>query len=263
MADPAPLPRLEVLGIPGLPMVVPGEDLATLLLTALSEHQLTLADGDVICVAQKIVSKAEGRLVALDTVTPGPAARALATEVEKDPRLVELILSETDEVLRKRPGILIVRHRLGFVLANAGVDQSNVDHSGGEMALLLPVDPDASARSLRTALQARLSVDVGVIVTDSANRPWRLGTTGMAIGAAGVHVLDDRRGGTDSYGRELKVTMVNVADSVAAAATLIMGETTEKLPVAIVRGLGLATAEPREEAGASVITRPLAEDLFR
>lgn len=258
-----PLPHFEVLGVPGLPMVAPGEDLAVLLLSALAENQLTLADGDVVCVAQKIVSKAEGRLVALDSVTPGPAAQALAKEVDKDPRLVELILSETDEVLRKRPGILIVRHRLGFVLANAGVDQSNVDHSGGETALLLPLDPDASARSLRAALQSRCQVDVGVIVTDSANRPWRLGTTGMAIGAAGAHVLDDHRGGVDSYGRELKVTMVNVADSVAAAATLIMGETTERLPVAIVRGLALATAEPCEEEGASVINRPLAEDLFR
>jgi len=257
------LPRFEVIGVPGLPMVAPGDDLLALLLRAMQQHGLALEAGDVVCVAQKIVSKSEGRLVRLDDVQPGTAARTLAVEVEKDPRLVELILGETDEVLRKRPGILIVRHRLGFVLANAGVDQSNVDHSGGEMALLLPLDPDASARSLRTAIADRCGVDVGVIVTDSANRPWRLGTTGMAIGAAGVHVLDDHRGGVDSFGRELKVTLINVADSVAATASLVMGETTERLPVAIVRGLPLATAGEREAAGAAVINRPLDEDLFR
>ncbi len=252
-------PGFQVFGIPGLPMVEPGDDLADLVLAGLEAQNLELADGDVVCLAQKIVSKAEDRLVALDEVTPGTEALAVAEEVSKDPRLIELILRESDEILRKRPGIIIVRHRLGFVLANAGIDQSNVDQSAGERALLLPVDPDGSARALREALAERSGATVGVIITDSANRPWRLGTTGIAIGAAGVGVLDDHRGGTDSYGRELKVTLINNADAIANAATLVMGETTERIPLTLVRGLQ-ATDVGQD---ASIINRPLAEDLFR
>ncbi len=252
-------PRFQVVGITGLPMVQPGDDLADLVLKGVTAAGLDLEDGDVVCVAQKIVSKAEGRLVALDSVEPSAEAQKVARETDKDPRLMELILSESDEILRKKPGIIIVRHKLGFVLANAGVDQSNVDHRGGEQALLLPVDPDRSARELRAAIRERTGADVGVIVTDSANRPWRLGTTGIAIGAAGVTVLDDHRGGADAFGRELKVTLINVADAIANAATLVMGETTEQIPVALVRGLAAADIGQ----AASIINRPLAEDLFR
>ncbi len=252
-------PHFEVLAVTGLPMVEPGADLVALIDAALTAQGDDLLDGDVICVAQKIVSKAEGRLYALAEVEPGAEAVSLAAETDKDPRLVELILSESSEVLRKKPGVLIVRHRLGYVMANAGVDQSNVDHAHGENALLLPLDPDASAASLRAGFRAHNGVDVGVLVTDSANRPWRLGTTGIAIGAAGVNVLEDHRGGTDSYGRELKVTLINHADALAAAAVLVLGETTERIPVAVVRGLDLgADNEP-----AVAINRPLDEDLFR
>ena len=173
--------------------------------------------------------------------------------------LVQLILEESDEILRKKPGVLIVRHRLGIVGANAGIDQSNIDHQGGEHALLLPEDPDASAKQLRMDLQKYSNCNLGVLITDSQNRPWRLGTTGSAIGAAGIQVLDDRRGGSDLYGRELKVTLINRADAIASITTLYMGETTEKIPVAIFRGNIMIS----ETDNAKMINRALEEDLFR
>lgn len=252
----------EVFGITGLPMVAAGDDLAALLIDALESTGRTLESGDCLCIAQKIVSKAEGRQVLLADVTPSEAAMALAAETEKDPRLVQLILDESTEVLRKRPGVLIMRHRLGLVGAHAGIDQSNIGHEGGESALLLPVDPDASAARLRDAIADRLGVDVGVLITDSANRPWRLGTIGVAIGAAGFSVLDDHRGGEDMFGRELKVTLINRADEIASTALLVMGETTEGIPAAVIRGLPLVVGENgRQRAAISI--RPLEEDLFR
>ena len=258
----------QVLAVPGLPMVRAGDDLAAIVLQGLAAQSLQLQANDVVCVAQKIVSKAEGRLIPLADVTAGKEATALAAETDKDPRLVELILRESDEILRKRPGVLIVRHRLGIVGANAGIDQSNIEHAGGEAALLLPEAPDASAARLREQLEAASGVAVGVIITDSHNRPWRLGTIGAAIGAAGVTVLDDHRGGNDIYGRELKVTLINRADAIAGAATLVMGETTEKIPLALVRGLPGPTDNERNAGqnaaqNAAMINRPLAEDLFR
>ena len=240
-------------------MVQAGDDLAELIVRAVEHSDYELIDSDIVCVAQKIVSKAEGRLIALATVTASAAAVELARETDKDPRLVELILQESDELLRKKPGVLIMRHRLGLVGAHAGIDQSNIDHEDGECALLLPLDPDHSARQLQAALRVRTGAKVAIIITDSANRPWRLGTTGIAIGAAGLTVLDDQRGGTDLYGRELKVTLINRADSIATAATLVMGETTQRIPVAIVRGLPIA----EEGHTARMINRPLEEDLFR
>ncbi len=245
--------------IAGIPMVRAGDDLAALIMTALSVQQLRLEAGDVLVVAQKIVSKAEGRQVSLATVTPSAEAIALAAETDKDPRLVELILRESTEVLRKKPGVLIVRHRLGLVGAQAGIDQSNIEHGDTEHALLLPQDPDASARRIRESIFTLTRVRPGVIVSDSMNRPWRLGTIGGAIGSAGITALDDRRGGHDIYGRELKVTMINRADSIATAATLVMGETTERTPVALVRGY----AQEDAAQTARDIVRPLEEDLFR
>ena len=184
---------LDVTGIEGLPLVRPGDDLCAVLLDAINA-QMSLCDGDVLVIAQKIVSKAEGRLVRLDDVSPSHDAAALAAETEKDPRLVQLILDECIAVVRKRPGVLIVRHRLGFVSANAGIDQSNVDQGCGEVALLLPLDPDATAATLHARILEETGKRVGVIISDSANRPWRLGTTAIAIGAAGFQVFDDRRG---------------------------------------------------------------------
>ena len=250
---------IAITPIGGIKLVEPGDDLAALLLDGLAASDLDLEDGDILAVAQKIVSKAEGRQVDLATVEASDEARRLAAETDKDPRLVQLILDESTEVVRKKPGVLIVRHKLGLVGAHAGVDQSNVDHGNGASALLLPESPDASASRIRRALMQATGQRIGVLITDSANRPWRLGTVGIAIGAAGIGVLDDRRGGNDLYGRELKVTLINRADSLASAATLAMGETTERTPAALIRGFHA------EQSGqsASAIPRPLEEDLFR
>jgi coenzyme F420-0:L-glutamate ligase/coenzyme F420-1:gamma-L-glutamate ligase len=253
------MPALTVTPIAGLPMVEPGDDLPALIVAALTQQHMELVAGDILVIAQKIVSKAEGRTVALSTITPSAEAVELARETDKDPRLVELILRESNTVLRKKPGVLIVRNRLGIVGAQAGIDQSNIEHADGENALLLPEDPDASARQIRETIGARTGVRPGVIVSDSMNRPWRLGSIGGAIGSAGILVLDDRRGGHDIYGRELKVTLVNRADSIATAAILVMGETTEKTPVALVRGFA---AEDSAQTARDII-RPLEEDMFR
>lgn len=252
------MPTITVTTLQGIPLVRAGDDLCALLLAALAANEYTLVDGDILVVAQKIVSKAEGRLLPLASVEAGAAAQALAAETGKDPRLAELILAESLVVMRSKPGVVIVRHRLGHVGANAGIDQSNIEHDGGEAALLLPRDPDASAAALRAALQAETGRHVGIIIADSLNRPWRLGTTGGAIGCAGLQVLDDRRGQHDMFGRELKVTMINRADSIAAMATLLMGESTERTPVALVRGFAVDAAS----GTAADIMRPMADDLF-
>jgi len=253
------MPSLTITPLAGIPMVRAGDDLAALILTALGAQKLALEAGDILVVAQKIVSKSEGRQVSLASITPTPEAIQLAKETEKDPRLVELILRESTTVLRKKPGVLIVRQKLGLVGAQAGIDQSNIEHGADENALLLPEDPDRSARQIRDTIAKRTGVRPGVIVSDSMNRPWRLGTIGGAIGSAGIQVLDDRRGLHDIYGREMKVTMINRADSIATAATLVMGETTERTPVALVRGF----AQEDHAQTARDIIRPLEEDMFR
>ncbi len=252
-------PDLALYVLPGIPMIEKGDNLAALVYAALGRIGLEVADGDVLVLAQKIVSKAEGRLVRLATVTPSPRAVELAAETDKDPRLVQLILDESSEVMRKRPGMLLVRHRLGNVGAHAGIDQSNVDHAAGEAALLLPVDPDASARCLHEELYALSGQRVAVIIADSMNRAWRLGTIGAAIGCYGLTVLEDLRGTGDLYGRELKVTVINRADSLAAAATLLMGESVQRTPAVLIRGFAWA---PTGQTARDII-RPLAEDLFR
>lgn len=250
--------QITVRSLQGLPLVRVGDDIPQLIQTALTCSEYSLNDGDVVVVSQKIVSVAEGRLVRLDNVQPSARAIALAEETEKDPRIVELILSESTDVVRSKPGVIIVRHRLGIVGANAGIDQSNIDHREGECALLLPLNPDESARNIRNSLIAASGKQFGVVISDSLNRPWRLGSTGIAIGSAGISVLDDQRGQTDLYGRELKVTLSNRADAIAAAAVLLMGETTERTPVAIVSGFA---AEESEQTAADAI-RPSADDLF-
>ncbi len=249
---------LRIHALKDVPLVHPGDDLAGLIGEALLRSEVPLTDGDVVVVAQKIVSKAEGRLVQLSDVHPSPAAIQLAEETAKDPRIVELILRESTNIVRKAPGVLIVRHRLGLVSANAGVDQSNIDHGEGECALLLPIDPDRSARRLRSELMQKMHKRLGVIVSDSVNRPWRLGSVGIAIGSAGVTVLDDRRGTRDLFGRELQITVSNRADSIATAAMMVMGETSEQVPVAVVSGF--PPEDGKQTAGDSI--RPVAEDLF-
>jgi len=251
-------PTLIIEPVPDLPVVKAGDNLAKLIFAALATAQMSLQADDIVVIAQKIVSLSEGRTVKLDGVEVSRAAKELAARTDKDPRIVELILRESAEIIRHKPGVIIARHRLGLIGANAGIDQSNIDHAGGECALLLPEDPDQSAKSLRAALMASSGNTVGVIISDSMSRPWRLGTIGTAIGSAGVNVLDDRRGESDLYGRELKVTVTNRVDAIAAAAVLIMGETTELTPVAIVRGL---PAEDSTQVARDCV-RPLAEDLF-
>ncbi len=249
---------LSIETIPGFPVVKAGDDIAQQICDAVTAADMSLEDGDIIVLAQKIVSLSEGRTVQLDDVEVSAAAEELAAQTDKDPRIVELILQEADEIIRTKPGVIIARHRLGLIGANAGVDQSNIDHARGECALLLPEDPDQSAIRLRQALRASTGRSVGVVISDSMNRPWRLGTIGTAIGSAGIDVLEDRRGELDLYGRELKVTLTNRADAIAAAAVLLMGETGERTPLAIVRGL---PAEDSTQAARDCV-RPLADDLF-
>ncbi len=249
--------RFEV--IPDIPLINPGDPLAEIMLAAITAGGVSLVDGDILVVAQKIVSKAEGRQVSLRDVTPSTEAYGLAAETEKEPALCQLILDESAEVLRTKPGVVIVRHRLGHVGANAGIDQSNIEHGNGDSALLLPIDPDRSAQDIREELHIATGRNLGVLISDSMNRPWRLGTVGAAIGCAGIQVLDDLRGGADMFGRELKVAMVNRADSLAAAATLLMGETIERTPLVLIHGL--PRADTLESAGDLI--RPLEEDMFR
>jgi coenzyme F420-0:L-glutamate ligase/coenzyme F420-1:gamma-L-glutamate ligase len=252
-------PALQLHVLPDIPLIRAGDDLAAILIAALRRVPTALADGDVLVIAQKIVSKAEGRLVPLATVEASARAHELAVETDKDPRLVQLILDESVEVMRTRPGVLIVRHRLGNVGAHAGIDQSNIEHKGGECALLLPVDPDGSAQRLHRALRAATGRHIAVIIADSMNRAWRLGTVGGAIGCAGLKVLDDLRGTSDMFGRELKVTVINRADSLAATACLLMGESVQRTPAVLIQGL----PQDATEQSARDIIRPLAEDMFR
>lgn len=251
---------LTLTALPHLPEVHSGDDLALLLADALQQAQLQLLGHDVLIVAQKVVSKAEGRRVALGGVLPGARAQELAALTRKDARLVELILGESTEVLRAKTDVLIVRHRLGFVMANAGIDRSNVAAvAGADSVLLLPVDPDASAARLRAALELRCGTAPGVIISDSFGRPWRRGVVNIALGAAGIAALVDRRGEPDRAGRPLEVTEVAAGDALAAAAGLLMGEAAEGIPAVLVRGW----LSPQPHQPARSLLRPLAEDLFR
>jgi coenzyme F420-0:L-glutamate ligase / coenzyme F420-1:gamma-L-glutamate ligase len=252
--------ELNLTAVHGIPDVQPGDDLAGFIIEALPTAVLPLQDGDILAIAQKVVSKAEGRLVRLTEITPTAYAVEVATKTEKDPRLVELILQESDEISRMRPGALIVRHRLGFTSANAGIDRSNVSQADkDETVLLLPLDPDRSAERIRAVLQQTFGVQVGVVITDSHGRPFRIGTLGVAIGVAGIPALWDRRGEPDLYGYALKHTDVGVADEIAAAAGLLMGQAAEGVPVVLLRGLKL----PKLDGKAADLIRPKDKDLYR
>jgi coenzyme F420-0:L-glutamate ligase/coenzyme F420-1:gamma-L-glutamate ligase len=251
---------LEVIALTGMPMVSAGDDLAVLVGAALRASSLDLRNGDVVVFAQKIVSKSEGRSVELATVIPSQRAVDLGLRVHKDPRLVELVLRESTRIVREAPDVLIVEHRLGLIMANAGIDQSNVaDPANAERALLLPIDPDASAERLRLALAQGHGREIAVIINDSFGRPWRLGTVGVALGCAGLPALLDMRGTPDLFGRTLRVTVVGYADEIAAAASLLMGQGREGRPVVIVRGLEVRGAA----VPAGAIVRPPGEDLFK
>lgn len=253
-----PLPLsvpIEVLPLPGLPEIRQGDDLSRRVVEAARQAQIAFAPGDVLVIAQKIVSKAEGRLVDLSTIQPSRRASQLAVKLKKDPRLMEVILRESRRIVRSDP-VLIVETHHGFVCANAGVDQSNIP--GDDVVSLLPRDPDRTARRLAAALRKRTGKRVAVIVSDTFGRPWRLGLTNVAIGAAGVPALLDLRGTRDLHGKPLHATILAVADELAAAAGLAMGKAAG-IPAAIIRGYRY---RPKLDPAATII-RPAEEDLFR
>ncbi len=250
---------LTLTALDGIGEIAPGQSIAEIIIKALPANALSLGDGTVVVLCQKIVSKAENRYVELATVNPSQRANELAALCAKDPRFVELVLRESSAVLRCVKDVLIVRHRLGFVVANAGIDQSNIPNAA-QRVLLLPQDPDASAAAIRDALAQRLGIRVGVIISDSFGRPWRLGVCGTAIGCAGLNPLIDLRGKPDRFGRALRVTQVAVADEIAATATLVMGEADEGRPVVLVSGV--AAEYFSEDGSATQLLRPAEQDLF-
>jgi coenzyme F420-0:L-glutamate ligase/coenzyme F420-1:gamma-L-glutamate ligase len=252
-------PRLELIGVPGIPLIETGDDLASIIAGAIRAADLQLRAGDVVTVTSKIVSKSEGRWVDLEEVQPDERAQRVAAQCEKDPREVAVILGESLGASRMRPGVLIAEHRLGFVCANAGMDHSNT-RPGDNWRLLLPEDPDGSAHDLRARLSAEFGVPVAVVISDSHGRPFRLGAVGVAIGACGLPALWDLRGRPDLFGNPLRVTTVGFADEIAAAAGLVLGQADEGVPVVIVRGL---TYPVCETARAADLVRPRELDLYR
>ena len=252
--------RLTLSVVPGIPLVQPGDDLGVLIIAAMEKAGLAPRSDDAVVVAQKVISKAQGRYVDLAKITPSVRAKQLAVEVGKDPRLVEVILRESARVVRSSRDVLIVEHHLGFIVANAGVDRSNVPPSAGtDPVLLLPEDPDGTAAMLREQLGAHFGVRLGVVINDSFGRPWRRGTVGVALGAAGIPALRNLRGQPDLFGHPLLVTETALADELASAASVLMGQADEGQPVVLISGL-----PPGEDVvPARALIRPAAEDLFR
>jgi coenzyme F420-0:L-glutamate ligase/coenzyme F420-1:gamma-L-glutamate ligase len=259
---------LTLTPLPGIPLIRRDDNLADILVKSLLESKISIQDQDILVIAQKIVSKAEGRTVNLTTVYPSPRAEKLARETNKDPRLVELILQESNEVLRTRAGVIIVEHKLGFVCANAGIDHSNVGvhpSEGGESGaadewfLLLPENPDFSADMIRQQIREKTGKQIGILIIDSHGRAWRNGTIGVAIGIAGLPGIEDLRGKPDLFGFQLQVTQVGVADELAAAASLVMGQSSEGTPAVHVRGFPY----PLREGSLKELIRPKEQDLFR
>lgn len=254
-----PADHLELFALPGLPSIQPGDDLVTYILEGIQRAHLTLREGDILIISSKIVSKAENRYVDLRTIDPSPEAVELGETTRKDPRLVEVVLRESVRISRAAPYVLIVKHRLGFTSANAGIDQSNTGRESGEVVLLLPEDPDQSAARLAGELERRTGIRPPTIISDTHGRPFRIGNLNVAIGASGLPVLYDQRGEMDLYGRELQATITAIADEIAAAAGLVTGQADEGQPVVLMRGLML----PDEPPGQAVdIIRPPEQDLY-
>jgi coenzyme F420-0:L-glutamate ligase/coenzyme F420-1:gamma-L-glutamate ligase len=251
--------RVELIGVSGIPLVQTGDDLPGLIIQSLEASAITLLDGDVVVITSKIVSKAEGRWVDLENVIPDEEARRVASQCGKDPREVAIILSEAHSVSRVRQGVLLVRHRLGFVCANAGVDHSNT-RPGRQWRLLLPIDPDDTAKSIRQCLEQHFQKTLGVVISDSHGRPFRMGTVGVAIGSAGLPALWNLRGKPDLFGAALQVTEVGFADELAAAAGLVLGQSNEGVPVVVIRGLVYPVDE---HACAAHLIRPADLDLYQ
>lgn len=253
---------MNILPITGIPLISPGDDLSSLIFEAINRCGYSLEDHDILVIAQKIVSKSEGRLVNLRQVQPSQKAVELASVTEKDPALVELILQESNEVLRTRGGVIIVEHKMGFVCANAGIDHSNVKGEWGnqdDWVLLLPEDPDRSADEIRKNIETLSGKKIGVVIIDSHGRAWRMGVVGVAIGVSGVPALVDLRGEEDMFGYRLRVSQVAAADELAAAASLVMGQASEKIPVVLVRDFPY----PLRESSLTELIRPKDLDLFR
>lgn len=248
----------QTIALPGVPIVKTGDDISQLILDAYARVQAFPQTGDVIVIASKIVSKAEGRVVRLGDVNPSEEALYVSSVVNKDPRLVELILSESTDISRMRPGVLVTEHVLGFISANAGLDASNVDPTQ-EKVLLLPLDPDGTAEQIRQQLKSATGQDIAVVITDTHGRPFRLGNVGVAIGVAGMQALWDQRGQHDLFGREMVATILGYGDLVASAAHLVMGEGAEGMPLVLIRGLKI----PKGNGKASDLNRPPKMDLYR
>ena len=250
--------QIVLTALPNTPLVESGDDLAAFILRGLVEAEISLQDHDIVVVASKIVAKAERRLVKLDSVKATDRARELAEITGKDAREIELMLRESAQVIRARPGLIITRHNLGFISANAGLDHSNVAAEGGECVLLLPLDPDASARAIRERLKSETGANVGVIIADSHGRPHRMGTIGVALGVAGLAALEDWRGRTDLFGYVLQHTEIGLADMIASAATLLLGQAREGTPIVHLRGVPHSAGEGE----ARDLIRPKEMDMF-
>jgi coenzyme F420-0:L-glutamate ligase / coenzyme F420-1:gamma-L-glutamate ligase len=246
-------------GLPCVPMVKPGDDICAIIEAGLDAAQITLQDDDIVVIAQKIISKSEDRYVDLSLVAPTERAREFADVTGKDPRLIEVVLSESSEVLRAKKNVMVVAHKRGYVMANAGIDESNISHDGVERVLLLPVDPDRSCRDLKERLDRDFGVSIGVVINDSFGRAWRKGVVGVALGSAGVPSLESLIGSPDLFGRAMKVTEVAVADELAAGASLVMGQGAEGQPIIHVRGY--RSRAPHNDAAALI--RPKDMDMFR
>jgi coenzyme F420-0:L-glutamate ligase / coenzyme F420-1:gamma-L-glutamate ligase len=249
------LPQISIIGLTGIPEIVAGDDLPSLIVAAAENAGLEFQQGDVLVIAQKVASKAEGRVVRLETIVPSQEAADWAAQFDKDARLVEVVLRQSRRIVRKERGVMICETHHGFICANAGVDNSNVAPG---FVVLLPEDPDASARRIRAALEQALGVRLAVIISDTFGRPWREGLVNVALGVAGIAPLLDYRGKLDSYGQLLRVTMVAVADEIASATELVMGKS-DAVPVALVRGF----AYEERLASAAELIRPPEHDLFR
>jgi coenzyme F420-0:L-glutamate ligase / coenzyme F420-1:gamma-L-glutamate ligase len=246
--------------LPDIPLVQPGDDICALIKAGLARAGIVLQDDDVLVIAQKVISKSENRYVDLADMVPSPRAKELAAISGKNARHIEAVLGESSEVLRVKPNVMIVAHRLGYVMANAGIDESNIEKLDGiDRVLLLPVDPDASCRAIKTTLDNEFAVSIGVIINDSFGRAWRNGVVGVALGAAGISSLQNMIGSPDLFGRAMKVTEVAIGDELAAAASLVMGQGAEGLPVVHVRGYCNRGAEN----DAAALIRPRHMDMFR
>jgi|LULL01.1.fsa_nt_gb coenzyme F420-0:L-glutamate ligase/coenzyme F420-1:gamma-L-glutamate ligase len=257
---------LTLTALEGIPLVNPGDDLSALILHSLEQTKLKLEDGDILIIAQKIISKSEGRFVRLNEVIPSEQALELAKTTGKDPCLVELILSESHKVVRYGHGVIVTENHQGVVLANGGIDQSNVDSVGGtEQVLLLPKNPDASAASIQKELEQKFKVNVAVIINDSIGRAWRNGTIGTALGVSGLPALLDLRGQPDLFGKPLLVSQQAVADELSSAASLLQGQAGEGLPVVLIRGYKISASAGSDmvDSGASALIRPREKDLIR